>query len=118
MNVIKININRLALQDPLKICLVNDDFYKKCSRYIGHLTTQITLFYQTLGYRQASVESSLTKATILFNKEKKWIRITNVLPVEMVKSSIAWVTFEVEEQDVVSAQALLKKLKVPRNAVG
>lgn len=117
MDVIKINVNCLALQDPLKICMISDEFHKKCSRYIGHLTTEISLFYQTLRYRQVSVESSLTKATILFHKEKKWLRITSVLPIVMVSSSLAWLTFEVEAADVIFAQALLKKLKVSQNAI-
>ncbi|GEM_PF-2777200 len=117
MKIITVNINQVALKDPQKICLLNDDFYKKCSRYLGFLTKEVAVFFQSQGFRQVSTESSMTKATFLFNHQKNWWKITNVLPQEMVKNSISFFTVEVSDEKVVDVQALFKKLKIPIQAI-
>ncbi len=117
MKIITININQLALQDPLKICLGSDTFYKKCSRYLGKLTKEIALFYESQGFEQVSVDSSTMDATFLFHKEKHWWKITNFLPVEMEKSSKAFLTLEFSESALLYVQALLTQLKIPRVAI-
>lgn len=112
-----INISKLAERDFLHICKHNDTLYKKCSRYLGFLTTKVRELFLAEGYRQVSTNSSLTKVIFLFSKGGLFRQIKNSLSNISQKPVTASLSVVVENEALVRVEALFKQTGIPKKVV-
>ena len=111
---IVVDIASFSDKDPFKICQPNDISYKKSSRYIGRITQELTTRWQADDFKLMATQGGTEKVTFFFRKNETTRKIGNMLTPDGLKANIS---IEIEDSKIAETQALLKFLKIPKNAI-
>lgn len=109
-----ISVHKFVNLDPCHLCTPKDSKYKRCSRYVGHLTVKIKELFLAEGFIPVATTSSLTQAEFIFKKDKIYRKIKNILTEG--EPTVAVVTVEVEQENLIKVEALLKQLGISDQA--
>lgn len=110
-----IDVNALAGVDFLKLAKAKDTLYKRCSRYLTYLVSEISIQLQVEDYKRQSVSSSLEYTDFIYVKESDTRKITERLSFnEPVKASVE---VDVSADNLPRMQAFLKNIKIPSRVI-